>query len=347
MAKTTYSTSNALTRKVWQEKLFRDSVKDSFFKPLMGSDTSSCVHVKTDFEKQKGDSITFGLRMRLQGSGVTGSAELQGNEESLTTYDFSVPLERYRHAVRDDGALTRQRTAFDIPEESRSALKDWMTEKMDLLAFDALGLLSSSSVNPSKIFYRNSSGVVSSTGTPATARTGLDATNSKLNPDLINALKTWAKTGGNRAYVPLRPLRVDGEDAYVLLVHPDCLYDLESDSTFLGAQRDAMERSKTNPLFVGAKAYWRGVIIRAHENCAIATNGGGGSVAWAKCAFLGAQALAWSWGERPDVVAETFDYQEQQGYAIRMTCGVKKTAFNSLDFGSLGVYLARTNVSGL
>jgi N4-gp56 family major capsid protein len=199
-----------------------------------------------------------------------------------------------------------------------------MTEKMDLLAFDALGLLSSSSVNPSKIFYRNSSGVVSSTGTPATA-----------------------KTGGNRAYVPLRPLRVDGEDAYVLLVHPDCLYDLESDSTFLGAQRDAMERSKTYPLFVGAKAYWRGVIIRAHENCAIATNGGGGSVAWAKCAFLGAQALAWSWGERPDVVAETFDYQEQQGYAIRMTCGVKKTAFNSLDFGSLGVYLARTNVSGL
>lgn len=347
MAKTGYLTGNALTRKVWQEQLFRDSVKESFFKPLMGSDSNSCVQVKTDLEKSKGDKITFGLRMRLSGAGVTGTTELQGNEEALTTYDFSVSLEQYRHGVRDDGALSRQRVMFDVPEEARSALKDWMTEKIDDLCFDALGLKASSSVNPSKIFYRNSSGVVTATGTPATAKAGLHATNSLLNPDLINALKTWAKTGGNRAYVPLRPLRVDGEDAYVLLVHPDCLYDLESDSTFIAAQREAMERSKTNPLFVGAKAYWRGVIIRAHENCAIATDGGGASVAWAKCAFLGAQALAWAWGERPFVVNETFDYGNQQGFAINMMAGVSKTVFNSLDYGTLGVYLSRTNVSGL
>lgn len=347
MAKTTFATGNALTRKVWQEQLFRDAVKQSFFEPIMGTGSNACIQVKTDLEKSKGDRITFGLRTRLQGAGVTGNTELVGNEESLTTYDFNVTLDMYRHAVRDDGALSRQRVMFDVPEESRSALKDWMTEKIDLLNFDALGLLSTSTVNPSKIFYRNSSGVVTATSTPATAKAGLHATNSLLNPDLINALKTWARTGGGRAYIPIRPLKVDGEDAYVLLVHPDCLYDLESDSTFVAAQREAAERGKTNPLFVGAKAYWRGVIIRAHENCAIATDGGGASVAWAKCAFLGAQAAAWAWGERPFVVEEDFDYKNQKGYAINMMAGVSKTVFNSLDYGSIGLYLSRTNISGL
>jgi N4-gp56 family major capsid protein len=236
---------------------------------------------------------------------------------------------------------------FDVSDEARMALKDWMKEKRDGLVFDALGLSAASAITPSKVFYRNTSGVVSA-GSAATAKAGLHATNSLLNPDLINALKTWARTGGNRTYIPIRPIQLGGgEEAYVLLVHPDCLYDLESDSTFVAAQREAAERGKSNPLFVGAKAYWRGVIIRAHENCAIATDGGGSTVAWAKCAFLGAQSAAWAWGERPFMVEEEFDYKNQKGFAMNMICGVAKSVFNSLDYGSLGVYLSRTNVSGL
>lgn len=347
MAKTSFATGNALTRKVWEEKLFRDAAKESFWEPIMGTGPESCIQVKTQLEKSKGDKINFGLRTRLSGSGVTGSTELQGNEQSLTTYDFSVSLELYREAVRDDGALTRQRAMFDVSDEARMALKDWMTEKRDALVFDALGLSAASAITPSKVFYRNTSGVVSA-ASAATAKAGLHATNSLLNPDLINALKTWARTGGGRTYIPLRPIQIGGgESAYILVVHPDCLYDLESDSTFVAAQREAAERGKTNPLFVGAKAYWRGVIIRAHENCAIATDGGGASVAWAKCAFLGAQAGAWAWGERPFMVEEEFDYKNQKGFAMNMICGVSKTVFNSLDYGSLGVYLSRTNVSGL
>lgn len=348
MAKTAFATGNNLTRKVWEEKLFRDAAKESFFEPIMGEGPNACIQVKTELEKTKGDRITFGLRQRLQGQGVTGNTELRGNEQSLTTFDFNVSLEMYREAVRDDGALTRQRAMFDVSDESKMALKDWMKEKRDSLVFDALGLSSTSAINPSKIFYRNTSGVVTATSTPATAKAGLHATNSLLNPDLINALKTWARTGGGRAYIPLRPIQLGGgEEAFILICHPDNLYDLESDSTFVAAQREAAERGKTNPLFVGAKAYWRGVIIRAHENCAIATDGGGGSVAWAKCAFLGAQSAAWAWGERPFIVEESFDYENQKGVAINMMAGVAKTVFNSLDYGSLGVYLSRTNISGL
>jgi N4-gp56 family major capsid protein len=347
MAKTTYATGNALTRKAWNEKLFRDAAYETPLSGMMGSGSDACVQVKTDLEGKKGDRVTFGIRKLLTGAGVSEGTPLEGNEEALVTYDFNVTLGQKRHAVRDDGTMSRQRTIVDIPEEARSALKDWMSERIERDSLDALGLLSTSSVAPSKIFYRNSSGVVTATAVAATAKSGLDATNSKLNTDLIVALKTYAMTGGNRTMVPLRPIKTDGERVYVLMVHPDCLYDLEVDSNFEAAHRDAMERGKTNPLFKGAVAYWRGVIVRSNELIGVGTDGGGGSVAWARSALLGAQALCWAWGERPEVVEKEFDYDNEMGWAIGMIRGVAKPVFNSVDYGSLGVYLARTNISGL
>jgi N4-gp56 family major capsid protein len=111
--------------------------------------------------------------------------------------------------------------------------------------------------------------------------------------------------------------------------------------------REAEIRGKENPLFTGAVAIWDGMIVHAHENCAIATDSGSGSnVPWVKSVVLGAQALCWAWGKRPEVTEETFDYGNEQGYAIGMIAGVKKSVFNSVDYGSLGVYLSRTNVAG-
>lgn len=346
MAKTSFSTSDALTKKVWEEELFRDVLKEVYFGRFMGEGNKSLVQVKTELEKSKGDKITFGLRMRLSGAGVTSGQILEGNEEKLTTYSDDVSLEQYRHAVRDDGQLSRQRAMFEIDEEHEMAIKDWMSEKIDQLCFDALGVGDGATTNPTKIFYRDSSGVSQGTGSAATAKAGLDATNSKLNLNFISFMKAWAKTGGERQYVPLRPVSVDGRDYYLLLVHPDCMYDLRADSSFQQALREAEIRGPENPLFRGATAIWDGVVIHEHENCAVAADGGGASVAWAKCAFLGAQSLLWAWGKRPELVSKNFDYENEHGVSVNMIAGVTRPAFNSLDYGSLGVYLARTNVSG-
>jgi N4-gp56 family major capsid protein len=346
MAKTSFATSDALVKKAWEEKLFRDARKESYFEKFTGTDSDSLVHVQDQLEKQKGDKITFGVRMRLSGAGVTGSSILENNEEKLTTYDYSLSLEQYRHAVRDDGALTRKRAMFDIDSESETALKTWGSEKIDALCFDALGLSTGSGVTPSKVFYKTSSGVTANSA--ATAKSGITvAADSKLTPAMISAIKAWAKTGGNRQYVPLRPLKIGGKSYYVLLVHPDVMYDLKIDSTFAQAQREAEQRGSENPIFTGATAIWDGVVIHEHENCHIGTDGGGGSIPWAKGALLGAQSLCWSWGMRPEVVQETFDYGNQHGYAWSMICAAGKPVFNSLDYGSLGVYTSRTNVSGL
>jgi N4-gp56 family major capsid protein len=329
MAKTSVATDNALTQKLWDEQLFRDTKKESYFDRFMAKGPNSIVQVKTALEKKKGDKITFGIRMRLSGAGQTEGGVLEGNEEKLTTYDHSITLGRYRHAVRDAGELDRQRPIYDMDDEARQALSDWGSEKIDQLAMDALV------ASPSKIFY---GGTATSTATVTAA--GL------ITPAIISKIRVWALTGGARSQTPLRPIKINGKKYFVLLVHPDVMYDLKQDSTFAQARREALERGKDNPIFSGSEAMWDNVVVHEHENVPIVTNWGSGSnVAGAKCSLMGAQSLVWAWGKRPKVVAKTFDYDEEHGFGWGMTSKVNKPVFNSLDYGSIAVYVARTQIS--
>lgn len=341
MSDTTVSTSNNLRKLAWEEKLFRDTMKESYFSRFLGQGSESVIQEKTQLEKAKGDKITFGLIQRLDGAGVTGTQPLEGNEEELDTYDFNVELELYRHAVRTRGSLDEKRPVWDMPEEARSALKVWGAEKIDSLTFAALQL------TPSKIFYNNSSGVLTATTSEATAKTGMHATGSLMTLDTLTKIKTWAKTGGNRAQTPIRPVRVDGKEFYIMLVHPDVFADIKMTSEYKQANREARERGADNPLFRNADFVWDGVIVHEHENISIATDGGGASVAFARCLFLGAQAACWAWGKRPYTVERDFDYGEKKGFSWNMMAGVKKATFNSKDYGVLSVYASRTNISGL
>jgi hypothetical protein len=54
MAKTSFSTSDALTKKAWEEKLFRDSVKESYFSKFVSSGADTIVTEKTQLSKDKG-----------------------------------------------------------------------------------------------------------------------------------------------------------------------------------------------------------------------------------------------------------------------------------------------------
>jgi N4-gp56 family major capsid protein len=317
-------------------------MKESYFARFLGKDEGSVLQEKTQLEKQKGDKITFGLIQRLDGAGVTGTQPLEGNEEELETYDFNVELELYRHAVRTRGSLDEKRPVWDMPSEARSALKVWGTEKIDALTFAALQLA------PSKIFYNNSSAVLTATTVEATAKSALtNATNSLLTLDTITKIKTWARTGGNRTQTPIRPVRIDGKEFYIMLVHPDVFADIKMTSEYKQANREARERGQDNPLFRNADFVWDGVIVHEHENVSIATDGGAGSQAFARNLFLGAQAGCWAWGKRPYTIERDFDYGEKKGYSWNMMAGVKKSTFNSKDYGVLSVYSTRTNISGL
>lgn len=341
MAKTAFATDNPLTKKLYDEKLFRDAVKQAYFDKFMGTTSDSLIMSKTELTKAKGDAVTMGLRMRLTGTGVISGQALEGNEEKLVTHSQAISLEQYRHAVRDDGEMTRQRAMFSIDEESQMALKDWGTEKIDQLMFDALFAA------PTKVFY-HVSGAVSHATTLAIARSKLTvAANSLLTPTLISAMRTYARTGGARSGLttPLRPITVEGKKYYCLLVHPDALYDLKRDATFATAMREAQERGPSNPLFQGSTAIWDGVVIHEHESVPIITNGGGGAIPCSDGIFMGAQAGLFAWGKRPEVKTKKFDYDNENGYAWGMIGKAAKAVFNARDFGSFGVAISRSSIS--
>lgn len=336
-----FSTSNALTKKAWEEKLFRDMPKSSYFgQRFMGSDQNSLVQTTSKVEKEKGDKVTFGIRMRLTGAGQTGEGTLEGNEEDLSTFDYSISLEQYRHAVRYKAKLSAKRAMFEISSEAVQAIKDWGAEKIDQLLFDAL------LDTPTKIFYSTSSGITA-TAVAATAKSALTTADSKLTPSMISALRVWALTGGNYQQTPVRPIKVEGGEYLVLLVHPDVMFDLKQNSVFNAARQYAQDRGKDNPIFKNAVAIWDDVVIHESLKMPVGTDGGSGAVAWSKAAIMGAQSLVWAWGMKPEVIKKDFDYENEVGHSFGFIAKAGRPQFNSKDYAAFSVYLARTNVSGL
>ena len=336
MSKTSVSTSDALRVQIWEEELYRDIREEPYFARFMGKDSNAMVQEKTELEKRKGDKITFGIRYRLSGAGVTSGQTLEGREEKLRTSSFAVELERYRHAVRDDGDLSRRRPVWDMRTESRDALMDWGAEKTDRLLFGA------ALASPTKTIFP----------TGISAITGITATD-LLTMEMISRTKAGARTGWARTQVPLRPVKIKGKAYYVLMISDDVAYDVKRDSEWTQAQREAELRSGENPIFTGALGIWDNVVLHSHDlmqELADVTNfGASANLAGSTCLFMGAQALVMAWGERPNVVERDFDYGEEIGYAMRMTTKAAKPKFtkpgqSAADYAVVALKVARTQI---
>lgn len=326
MARTNIPTGHALAPIIVQKQLFLDSKKKAYFPRFFGG-SDAIVFEKTDFTKAKGETMTFGIRMRVTGNPITGNATVKGREDRLSFYTFSVTLERYRYALMDDGQLSNQRFVGDLPVEIRNALVDWGAEQIDQHCFDALA------ASPTEAIYAGS----------ATSADALTA-NDLITPALLSQARIKAITRRSADIIPLRPVRIDGKDYLVFLATPDQIYDLKRNSEFAQAQREAAERGASNPLFTGAVGVWDGVIIHEHDNVLIGTNTG--SVPYSQGHLLGAQSLCLAWGERPSIVSEKEDYDEFEGHCWRMTSKVAKPKFNSHDYGSMAILTADTRKTG-
>lgn len=329
MAHTTITTGHALAPVIVQRQLFLEQKKAAYFTRFFSATGNSPVYEKSDFTKAKGETMTFGLIPRITGDPITGNTTVKGKEDKLTFYTYQLTLDRYRYAIMDDGALTRQRFVGDIPSEMKNALTVWGAELIDKQCMDALFTA------PTDIYYGGDAAQVSD------LTAGDDIT-----PELISKMKAIALTRRGSGKTPLQPVMVDGKKYFVLLVSPDVAVDLKYDTTFIAAQKDAAERGSNNPLFTGMLGIWDGVVIHEHENVPIYSNGGGGTVKYTKCALLGASALCWAWGERPSIVEDSEDYDEFKAYCWRMTAKVGKPKFNSYDYGMLALYVTDTRATG-
>lgn len=341
MATTNYGTNNPLAVKVWAKRLYREALKATWYAKLMGEDTESVIQVKTELSKGAGDQITYGLRMQLTGDGVLGDGTLEGNEEALVTYSDAIVINQLRHAVRSAGKMSEQRIPWDVRAEAMAGLRDWWANRLDTgmanqLAGNTLIIDSRFSGNmattaPTKTLVQ---------GHPGGAESALVSTD-VFNLNLIDKAVALAKTN-----VPMiRPVKVNGDDMYVCLLHPFQVNDLRTQTgtgQWLDIQKAAMTGGEVdgNPIFTGALGVYNNVILYEDSRMPQCINAGAAIASTRRAVFAGAQSSTMAFGQKNQDtqatwVEELFDYGNQLGVSAGMIFGLKKNVFNSNDFGTI------------
>ena len=287
-------------------------------------------------EEGKGKDVTFGLVNQLTGSAITGDSSLEGNEQSLSTFSNTVSTNQKRLAVRDTGKFANSKVLYDFRSTSLDLLKTQYAELIDADIFSAL-----SATSGTHAYYRaDASASVYASSDPKAALAAADS----ITLADISALKTLAQIGGSANY-RMRPIRVDGNDYYVLVLHPEVAYDLFELDEFQQIQREAQVRGDDNPLFKGALGIYNGVVIHAHEGVNTFDDGGGAAVKGSRNLFMGAQAACFAEASDMMWVEKTFDYGNQLGISASKIYGVDISDYNSKDYGVIQYVSARTDLS--
>lgn len=306
-----------LVPKVWAKKVWHEGVKDSYFDKFTATDGSNVVHKNKDLENVKGDSVVFGLMMNLTGSGVEGNRQkLAGSEDALNIYDFTVNTKLVRNAVSRYEA-DDQRTQYDMLKEIKIALKQWLSDWLD----DRL--ISRLSYNPSngEVLYASAAGTQSSI-----------TANDKLTTTIISRAKRKAMMHAPK----VQPIKVDGMDKYIMLVHPWAARDLKDDPKWLAAQQNANIRGSKNPIFTGALGEYDGVILYEYERVQTG-NIGASSANVCQNLLLGKQAACFAVSRPAKHIEQTDDYGNIAGNGIAFYGAVEKTNFNGKDYGVINV----------
>jgi N4-gp56 family major capsid protein len=347
MATTSYGVGNALAVKLWSKKLAVEALKDCYLGKFTGSGTGSLIQVKTETSKGAGDQITFGLRMQLSGAGIQGDNTLEGSEEALTTYSDAVLINQLRHAVRSGGRMSEQRVPFSVREEAYAGLKDWWMDRYDQWFFNSV--CGNTAITDTRYSGNNATVVPTST---RWIWSSVDHTTDATidNTDLFDLTAIDRAVQVAKVASPMiRPLRINGGEWYVMFLHPYQVYSMRTSTAtaqWADIQKAAMNGGnvKDNPIFTGALGVYNGVIL--HESTRVPlglTSGTTTPITTVRRAVLcGAQAATMAFGQGGSESKfswdeELFDYSNQLGVAAGTIAGLKKTQFNSVDFGSVVV----------
>lgn len=359
---------DALRREIWSKELLADAMDDLYFmrNGLMGEDANNIVQVKMDLMNEPGDTVTFGLTTKLSSDGIAGDAELEGQEEQLSSYNKSVSIDQIRNAIRLTGKLDKKKAAYDMLGDAKDKVKIWMTEFLERQVFLKLAGIGNTGLTDitgqavagratwsntpdtiadadiaagtgNRYICANSSGVASLT------------TSNVFSAQLISRAKRKAITANPR----IQPLRIDGQNMYVMFIHPLQAYDLrhDSNSKWDQAQRDAAVRGEKNPIFTGAIGVYDGVIVYEHEYVPLLTTPGSSNrnfssagsgttyaVRAARALLCGQQAALMAQASNPDaLIIEDFDYKNKDGVAGSFIGGIQKALFNSKEYGVIAV----------
>lgn len=369
MALTNFGMLTGDQLQTWSRDFWRVARNMSFVNQFAGTGQNALVQRVTELTKsEKGTKANITLLADMTGDGITGDNTLEGNEEALRAYDITIELDQLRFANRIAGRMADQKTVVNFREQSRDALAYAMADRMDQLAFLTLSGVAythktngglrptSSSAGHELADLEFASDVSAPTGDRHRRISGNNivagdttavAATDKLGYRHIVDLKAYAKDN----YI--RGIRGAGNDEiFHMFVTPQQMANLKLDSDFLANVRNAGVRGASNSLFAGSASLmvdgvmiheFRHVFSTEGATTGTSANAGAAGYKWgadadvsgARALFCGAQSLAMADIGLPDIVEDTFDYENQAGISIGKIFGLRKPKYNSDISGSV------------
>jgi len=374
MAATNFAALTSEQKTLWSLDFWKQSRNLSFVNKFLGSDENAVIQHVTELKRtEKGARAVLTLLTDLEGDGIAGDRQLEGNEEQLKSYDRVIRVDQLRNANRNEGRLADQKTVVNFRENSRDKLAYWISDRIDQVAFLTMAGLSYS--------VRNSA-----VGAAA-GRTGSDLPYLEFAQDVVapsakrfgrwNATSKqmeWGTGNGSVALVdtPTYGMLVQakayakdnyirgvkekgGEEAYHVFFSPQAMAKLKLDSDYLSNLRWARQRGEDNPLFTGDVVKVDGMYLhefRHVPNTRLTPSGSkygaAGAIDGCQVLFAGAQALGMADIGIPEWNEKGFDYENSQGISIAKVMGFLKPQFytqysggTTEDFGVMSLYTAQ------
>jgi N4-gp56 family major capsid protein len=309
---------------VWAKLVLRDMKRAGFWGRFVGAEASGAAIIqKGDLLNNPGDTVHIEITGALTGAGVTDETVLVGSEEGLSTSEMVTIPTYYRHGVLSK-RRAQKKSILDLRGEARLRLAEWGEQKLDALRFSQFTL-----TQASKLHTQDTSNyVANSTGVNAHDLTTLVAADTITTASLQTAA---LKLYNNNA----KPLRMDGDDIFVAVVHPNALYDLKRESEYRDWVREAHVRGADNPFFRGATAMVDGILIFQHSGVPTVNSTSGTPVKSAKNLLFGAEAFIEGLDENPSWDEEVRDYGAEFGVAYGFAIEPRRAlAKNSMIFYS-------------
>lgn len=354
---------------VWSMDTWRQARNYSFVNKFLGSTPNSLIQHITELKKsEKGARAVITLLADLVGDGVAGDRTLEGNEEAMQSFDQVIRIDQLRHANRQEGRMSDQKSIIEFRGNSRDVLAYWLADRIDQLAFLTMGGISytkkpdgSTRAGSDLPFLEFGSDVSAPT---ANRRLRWDNTAKSLvagaaSTDVIATdYPAWETMVALKAYAKERYIRgvkeAGGEETYHAFLTPTAMARLKLDPTYMLNLRHSQERGDKNELFTGTSVKIDGIYLHEFRHvpntrgaAAGSKYGSAGTVEGCQILFCGAQALGMADIGTPDWTEKKFDYDNQQGIEVGKILGFLKPKFSTIyengaveDFGVISCYTA-------
>jgi N4-gp56 family major capsid protein len=360
MAQTLVGVGDPKAVKRYSAFLAVDVGRESYFNRKFmgrGADAQAPIQMLDSLENDAGDTISYDLVMQLKMQPVEGDQILRGKEEDLKFYTDMVLIDQMRGGVNTGGKMTRKRTIHDLRAVARVRQSEWWARVFDELFFMYLG--GTRGVNADFIYPLTYTGFAGNpfvapdtnhilfggaAGAFATSDAGINNTDGMTRDVIERASARAAVMGGGTSGIPaIEPVRIDGEDHYVTVMHPYQEYALRSDTTTAGwlevQKAAAAAEGRNNPIFKGALGMINDVVLHSHKAIPNITGLFSIGVNAYRALFMGRQAAVVAFGSpgtglRFDWNEETEDRGNQVVITTSSICGIKKTSFNTVVNGA-------------